>query len=90
LVFILTVSQQETCQHDHRWKSTIKKNFIGDLSYVGNNFIDRFADGQSMSKKLYPLHLVGISIAEYNILSIEKLYIILSVIFFSFGSEFNM
>jgi hypothetical protein len=82
LVFILTVYQQETSRHDHRWKSTIKNFFIGDLWYVGNNFIDGFTDGQSIPKKLYPLYLVGISIAEYNILLIEKSYVILSVIFF--------
>jgi hypothetical protein len=41
-----------------------------------------FTDGQSAPKKLYPLYSIGISIAEYNISLIEKLYAIPSMVFF--------
>jgi hypothetical protein len=49
---------------------------------VDNNFTDKLPDEQSTPKKLYPLHFVGTSIAEYNISLIEKPYVMPSVIFF--------
>jgi hypothetical protein len=59
-------------------------SMICDISMSPSIMIYRwiFIDGQSTPKKLYPLYSIGISIAEYNISLIEKLYAIPSVVFF--------
>jgi hypothetical protein len=42
------------------------------LWFIGNNFTDGFSNGQRASKKLYPFHSIGISIAEYKHITDKK------------------
>ena len=49
-----------------------------------NNITDKFTNVTSAQKNIHLLYFVGISIYEYDISPIEKLYLIQSMIFFQY------
>jgi hypothetical protein len=64
------------------WIEILNWKNCGILMRPLNNITDKFTNVTSAQKKIHLLYFVGISICEYNIWPIEKLYIIQSMIFF--------